>query len=543
MENKSSIPQIFFTDKAHNKLLSIAKKTYKREIGGLILGTACNYETGRALVITKVSGPGKNSDLYENGFRPDIDYYKKIREKYSSLLYFGEWHKHPHGVFNFSKQDLEQTLEIMRTEGIKEFICPICTPVAVDSGVKKFQIRCFYINTQFETFIPVDYSIISDPFDQRKPLKYVAIEGNIIYKFICSCKPYSITDGDLYPAHGVAHLYSNTSHSNCRFILINSKRCSELPIVQGINIVISITSKKGKIPDVKAYEIKNNKQYKIKAELIFPKSDIFSRNKGLLETKVLQNKHVAIIGTGSIGSVAAMELARAGVGSFTLIDPDKLSIHNLSRHLCDLSQLGMYKVDAVKLRIRKVLPYARLFPYHENSNKNPQITLDRCKKADILLVTTDTENSRKLANWIAYELGIVVIFAGLLERAIGGRVWRILPHKGACYECYPATQQILEPNSISYSEAKSPRDLTIQPGLGNDIAFVTHLAVRYVIETLTDSKQLKYSIIFWFNYPYKDWKNEPLTLYKAKELSKNPDCTFCNSNGSKKIENSEKSKK
>ena len=51
---------------------------------------------------------------------------------------------------------------------------------------------------------------------------------------------------------------------------------------------------------------------------------IFSRNKGILETDVMKKKCAVIIGCGSVGSLVAMELARAGVEKYVLCDADTL---------------------------------------------------------------------------------------------------------------------------------------------------------------------------------------------------------------------------
>lgn len=49
--------------------------------------------------------------------------------------------------------------------------------------------------------------------------------------------------------------------------------------------------------------------------------NIFSRNKGILETDKMDHKRAVILGCGSVGSLVAMELARSGVGHFLLADP------------------------------------------------------------------------------------------------------------------------------------------------------------------------------------------------------------------------------
>ena len=47
--------------------------------------------------------------------------------------------------------------------------------------------------------------------------------------------------------------------------------------------------------------------------------------------KKIQKSHVAIIGIGALGSVAAELLARAGVGTLTIVDRDIVELSNLQR--------------------------------------------------------------------------------------------------------------------------------------------------------------------------------------------------------------------
>src|SRR5438128_6217509 len=93
-------------------------------------------------------------------------------------------------------------------------------------------------------------------------------------------------------------------------------------------------------------------------------SRIFSRNPR--EREVLQQKQVVIVGTGSVGSAIALMAARAGVGKFTLIDPDELTPENVCRHFCDLSQIGRSKAYAVSELIRRINPQAVVTPQAED---------------------------------------------------------------------------------------------------------------------------------------------------------------------------------
>lgn len=57
---------------------------------------------------------------------------------------------------------------------------------------------------------------------------------------------------------------------------------------------------------------------------------------------------VAIVGCGAIGSFLAEMLARAGIGTLVLIDPERLMPGNCIRHLASLDHVPQFKVDAIE---------------------------------------------------------------------------------------------------------------------------------------------------------------------------------------------------
>jgi molybdopterin/thiamine biosynthesis adenylyltransferase len=74
--------------------------------------------------------------------------------------------------------------------------------------------------------------------------------------------------------------------------------------------------------------------------------------------KALQQRKVAVIGCGSLGSKIAVSLARAGVGKFFLVDDDLLLPDNFVRHDLDWRDVGTHKADSVADRIQLVNPAA-----------------------------------------------------------------------------------------------------------------------------------------------------------------------------------------
>ena len=86
----------------------------------------------------------------------------------------------------------------------------------------------------------------------------------------------------------------------------------------------------------------------IPSEFIPSREELYSRSKGILEVDILREKRVLIVGLGSFGSHIAVELAKAGVGSFALMDFDRVEPHNLARHIATVNDIGRLKTDVVE---------------------------------------------------------------------------------------------------------------------------------------------------------------------------------------------------
>ena len=72
---------------------------------------------------------------------------------------------------------------------------------------------------------------------------------------------------------------------------------------------------------------------------------------------------VAVCGLGGLGSNVAISLARAGVGTLHLIDFDRVDISNLNRQQYKVSQLGMYKTEAMKQNLAELAPYCNVITH------------------------------------------------------------------------------------------------------------------------------------------------------------------------------------
>jgi tRNA A37 threonylcarbamoyladenosine dehydratase len=90
----------------------------------------------------------------------------------------------------------------------------------------------------------------------------------------------------------------------------------------------------------------------------FSRTELLTGQEGLSK---LQNSKVTIFGLGGVGSYTAEALARAGIGSFKLVDFDEICLTNINRQLHALhSTIGKSKVDVMKQRMLDINPKAKI---------------------------------------------------------------------------------------------------------------------------------------------------------------------------------------
>lgn len=73
----------------------------------------------------------------------------------------------------------------------------------------------------------------------------------------------------------------------------------------------------------------------------------------------LYRAKVAVFGIGGVGGFAVEALVRSGVGSFVLVDDDKVCLTNLNRQIIATRKtIGKYKVEVMAERIHEINPEA-----------------------------------------------------------------------------------------------------------------------------------------------------------------------------------------
>lgn len=127
--------------------------------------------------------------------------------------------------------------------------------------------------------------------------------------------------------------------------------------------------------------------------------------------EVLKTKKVILFGVGGVGSFCAEALARIGIGTITLVDPDSVSVSNINRQLIALhSTVGRNKAEVMKERIADINPEANvqalaLFYLPENADS---VNL---ADYDIVIDAIDTVSAKIELAVRAHALGIPMLSA------------------------------------------------------------------------------------------------------------------------------------
>lgn len=143
---------------------------------------------------------------------------------------------------------------------------------------------------------------------------------------------------------------------------------------------------------------------------------------------------VAIVGCGALGSVAADQLVRAGIGRVRIIDRDFIELSNLQRQsLFDEDDIAaaLPKAEAAARRLRRVNHEVAIDGVVADLNAGNIARL--CGDADVIVDGTDNVETRYLINDFAVKTARPWVYAGCVGAE--GRVLAVDPGRSACLRC------------------------------------------------------------------------------------------------------------
>ncbi|GAB4563806.1 MAG: hypothetical protein Tsb0020_13290 [Haliangiales bacterium] len=277
-----------------------------------------------------------------------------------------------------------------------------------------------------------------------------------------------------------------------------------------------------------------------------PQEQLFHRIDGVLPKRERLTKlRVVLIGLGSLGGAIALALGRAGIGRFVLIDPDRLSVDNICRHVGTIHEIGQYKVDVIKHMLTAINPEVEVTAIPkwlawDLPSFGAGVELERMlteTHRTIIITTCAAHPTERLLNALAVAHKQTVIYATALGSAEHGRIFRVIPQTTPCYEC------IL--NAQDTNPARFPRFIHdaaqgepipyLQPelpGLGIDITQIAMIAARFTLQTLARLEKIDLGLadesghhLIWTNRG--GWLfDRPLQLI-VQHIERSPTCATC----------------
>jgi adenylyltransferase/sulfurtransferase len=199
----------------------------------------------------------------------------------------------------------------------------------------------------------------------------------------------------------------------------------DTPLPSGATLSIVPSVAGGLDLDTSHIKFTNEEMRRYSRHLILP--DI-----GVAGQKRLKAARVLLVGTGGLGSPAALYLAAAGVGTIGLIDFDTVDESNLQRQIIHgTSTLGKLKVESAKARIHDINPFIDVETYNEPLTS--ENALDLIREYDIVIDGTDNFQTRYLVNDACVLLGKINVYGSIYR--FDGQASVFGAKDGPCYRC------------------------------------------------------------------------------------------------------------
>jgi len=165
---------------------------------------------------------------------------------------------------------------------------------------------------------------------------------------------------------------------------------------------------------------------------------------GIAGQKKIKQTKVLVIGMGGLGCPLLTYLASSGINNIGIVDHDKIELGNLNRQiLFDTSDLGKYKVNQAKIKIKKIYNQIKIKTLKVKITKENIKTI--LKEYDIICDGTDNFDTRLLINDYCKKNKKILISAAISK--FDGHLFKFnFKKKTPCFRCFMPQQPIQDMN-------------------------------------------------------------------------------------------------
>lgn len=158
---------------------------------------------------------------------------------------------------------------------------------------------------------------------------------------------------------------------------------------------------------------------------------------GVAGQQRLGESKVFIVGCGALGSMVAMQLAGAGVGSIGISDFDTIDVSNLQRQFFfKTDEAGMKKCLVLQQRIEALNPSCQVLRCDALINKERAVEL--FSDYDFIVDATDNPSSKFIIESVCQQLDKPCSIAGVSE--FHGQVMTVFPGSTKFGEVFPDSE-------------------------------------------------------------------------------------------------------
>jgi len=147
----------------------------------------------------------------------------------------------------------------------------------------------------------------------------------------------------------------------------------------------------------------------------------------------LLDSRVLILGSGGLGSPAALYLAAAGVGTLVIADDDQVHISNLQRQILFTEEhIGQLKVTAAAQQLQRLNPHIRIVPLYLRLQGDS--LYQQASQANVVLDCSDNMTTRQAVNAACVASNTPLITASAV--GFSGQLMVLTPPwQQGCYRC------------------------------------------------------------------------------------------------------------
>lgn len=255
----------------------------------------------------------------------------------------------------------------------------------------------------------------------------------------------------------------------------------------------------------------------------------------------MHSRTVAVLGCGALGSDVAVTLAKAGVGTLVLVDPDTMKIGNVVRHSAGLWATGMPKVRALRQLIHQHNPFITVIEHFESAGPDPKLLHDVLRQCDLVVSTIANENAELVVNDAAVRIGRTVLYGRALRAGAAARVFRVRPGHDACKRCLGLYRRDAEVGVEGNQSLEHWIDIPglhdevlghecgnpILAGSAADLRFAADLTARAVLDELGTGAS--WNSLVWSREPLPEIADDLALPYAVatRVVEPHPKCPTC----------------